>query len=221
MCNKKKNNSNFFPNPQDTNKLLLLLSHFSRVRLCATPQTAGSPPGSAVPRIPQPRTLEWVAISFSNAWKWKVKVKLLSCVQLLATPWTAAYQAPPSLGFSRHEYWSGVPLPSPTNKLCRVKYFCLVLCQLAFHLSYYLLNIFCVCSGKWFSHCSPVLQDFPHSSVGKESACNAGDLGSFPGLGRSLGKGNGSPLQYSCLENPMDRGLWQATIHGVSRGDTT
>ena len=73
----------------------------------------GSPPGSAVPGILQARTLEWVAISFSNAWKWKVKVKSLSCVRLLATPWTAAYQAPPSMGFSRQEYWSGVPLPSP------------------------------------------------------------------------------------------------------------
>ena len=61
----------------------------------------------------QPRTLEWVAISFSNAWKWKVKVKSLSRVGLLATPWTAAHQAPPSMGFSRQEYWSGVPLPSP------------------------------------------------------------------------------------------------------------
>ena len=72
-----------------------------------------SPPGSPVPGILQARTLEWVAISFSNAWKWKVKVKSLSHVQLLATPWTAASQAPPSMGFSRQEYWSGVPLPSP------------------------------------------------------------------------------------------------------------
>ena len=73
----------------------------------------GSPPGSLVPGILQARTLEWVAISFSNAWKWKVKVKSLSRVWLLATPWTEAYQAPPSMGFSRQEYWSGVPLPSP------------------------------------------------------------------------------------------------------------
>ena len=72
----------------------------------------GSPPGSPVPRILQARILEWVAISFSNAWKWKVKVKSLSRVRLLATSWTAAYQAPPSMGFSRQEYWSGVPLPS-------------------------------------------------------------------------------------------------------------
>ena len=68
----------------------------------------GSPPGSPVPGILQARILEWVAISFSNAWKWKVKVRLLSCIRLLATPWTAAYQAPPSTGYSRQEYWSGV-----------------------------------------------------------------------------------------------------------------
>ena len=72
-----------------------------------------SPLGSPIPGILQARTLEWVAISPSNAWKWKVKVKSLSRVRLLATPWTAAYQAPPSMGFSRQEYWSGVPLPSP------------------------------------------------------------------------------------------------------------
>ena len=72
----------------------------------------GSPPGFPVPGIVQARTLEWVAISFSNAWKWKVKVKSLSHVRFLATPWTAAYQAPPSMGFSRQEYWSGVPMPS-------------------------------------------------------------------------------------------------------------
>ena len=71
------------------------------------------PPGSPVPGILQARTLEWVAISFSNAWKWKVKVKSLSRVRLFATPWSAAYQVPPSMGFSRQEYWSGVPLPSP------------------------------------------------------------------------------------------------------------
>ena len=69
----------------------------------------GSPPGSPVPGILQARTLEWIAISFSNAWKWKVKVKSLSRVRFLVTPWTAAYQAPPSMGFSRQEYWSGVP----------------------------------------------------------------------------------------------------------------
>ena len=88
----------------------------------------GSPPGSPAPRILQARTLEWVAISFSNAWKWKVKVKSLSCVWLFATPWTAAHQAPPSMGFSRQEYWSGVRLPSlyvnytSVKKLIIIKY---------------------------------------------------------------------------------------------------
>ena len=72
-----------------------------------------SPPGSLVPGILQARTLEWVAISFSNAGKWKVKVKSLSRVRLLVTPWTAAHQAPPSMGFSRQEYWSGEPFLSP------------------------------------------------------------------------------------------------------------
>ena len=80
-----------------------------------------SPPGSPVHGILQARTLEWVAISFSNAWKWKVKVKSLSRVWLLETPWTAAHQAPPSMGFSRQEYWSGVPLPSPRRMVSKVK----------------------------------------------------------------------------------------------------
>ena len=75
--------------------------------------TNGSPPGSPVPGILQARTLEWAAISFSNAWKWKVKVKSLSRVQLFETPWTAAHQAPLPMGFSRQECWSGLPLPSP------------------------------------------------------------------------------------------------------------
>ena len=78
----------------------------------------GSPLGSSVPGILQARILEWVAISFSNAWKWKVKVKSFSRARLLATPWTAAYQAPPSMGFSRQQYWSGVPLPSLNHLLC-------------------------------------------------------------------------------------------------------
>ena len=77
----------------------------------------GSSPGSPIPGILQARTLEWVATSFSNAWQWKVKVKLLSHVQLLAALWTAAHQAPLSMGFSRQQYWSGVPLPSPNQDL--------------------------------------------------------------------------------------------------------
>ena len=76
-----------------------------------------SPPGSPVPGILHAKTLEWVAISFSNAWKGKVKVKSFSCVRLFATPWTAAHHAPLSMGFSRQEYWSGLPLPSPSMQL--------------------------------------------------------------------------------------------------------
>ena len=81
----------------------------------------GSPAGSPIPGILQARVLEWIAISFSNAWKWKVKGKLLSHARLLATPWTAAYQALLSTGFSRQEYWSGVPLPSPIWLWCLLK----------------------------------------------------------------------------------------------------
>ena len=84
------------------------------LQLCPTlcDPIGGSPPGSPVPGILQARTLEWIAISFSSTWKWKVKVKSLSHVRLFLIPWTAAHQAPPSMGFSRQEYWSGVPLPS-------------------------------------------------------------------------------------------------------------
>ena len=75
--------------------------------------TLRQPTRLPVAGVLQAKTLEWVAISFSNAWKWKVKVKSLSRVRLFETPWTAPYQAPLPMGFSRQEYWSGVPLPSP------------------------------------------------------------------------------------------------------------
>ena len=117
----------------------------------------GSPPGSPVPGILQARTLEWAAISFSNAWKWNVKVKSLSHVQLLVTPWTAAYQAPPS----RQEYWSGVPLPSPKMAALPLPIL-LSYCLYFFYSTYYhqwygmcsLINllIFCLCYwnvGSW------------------------------------------------------------------------
>ena len=101
-----------------SNQNYAMLCYAKSLQLCLTlcDPIDGSLPGSPVPGILQARTLEWVAISFSNAWKWKVKVKSLSRVRILATPWTAAYQAPPSMGFSRQEYWSGVPLPSPSNQ---------------------------------------------------------------------------------------------------------
>ena len=83
----------------------------------------GSPPGLPVPGILQARTLKWATTAFSNAWKWKVKVKvkLLSHLRLFVTPWTVAYQALPSLGFSRQQYWSGLPLPSPKVSADSVK----------------------------------------------------------------------------------------------------
>ena len=84
--------------------------------------TDSSSPGSPVPGILQARTLEWVVISLSNAWNWKLKVKPLSHARLLATPWTAAYQAPQPMGFSRQEYWSGVPSPSPQGTRVRSKW---------------------------------------------------------------------------------------------------
>ena len=81
----------------------------------------GSPLGSSIPGILQARTLEWVAISFYNVRKWNVKFNSLSCVRLLVTPWTIAYQAPLSMGFSRQEYWSGLPLPYPNNAIIEIK----------------------------------------------------------------------------------------------------
>ena len=93
-----------------------LFPHIAKsLQLCLTlcDPIDGSPLGSAVPGTLQARTLEWVAISFSSAWKWNVKGKSLSHVRLLVTPWTVAHQAPPSMEVSRQEYWSGVPGPSP------------------------------------------------------------------------------------------------------------
>ena len=90
-----------------------------------------SPPGSPVPGILQARTLEWVAISFSNVWKWKVKVNSLSRVRFPATPWTRAYQAPPSVEFTRQEYWSGVPFPSLSMDMSLCKLWELVMDRVA------------------------------------------------------------------------------------------
>ena len=118
-------------------------------------------PGSLVPGILQARTLEWVAISFSNAWKWKVKVKSLSRVWLFTAPWAVAHQAPPSMGFSRQEYWNGVPSPSPENA--------------------YIFALFLLLLLSYIS--------IPDSSVGNESTCNAGDPVQFLGREDLLEKG--------------------------------
>ena len=116
----------------------------------------------------------------------KVKVKLFSHVWL-SNLWTAAYQAPPSTGFFRQEYWSGLPLPSPVWDGCSI------------------------------SNAYQLIQLFLGNSAGKESACSAEDPGSVPGLGRSPGERNGKPLQYPCLENPIYRGVLLAAIHGITK----
>ena len=138
-----------------------------------------SPPGCPVPGILQARTLEWVAIFFSNAWKWKVEVKSLSRVRLLANPWTAS--------------WVQIQVLLPTSSQLWV-----FLC-----LSYLIVGT--TASG---------------GSDGKVSTYNVGYLGSIPGSGRSSGEGNDYPLQYSCLENPMDGGAWWATVHGITNSRT-
>ena len=139
----------------------------------------GSPPGSPIPGILQARTLEWVAISFPSAWKWKVKVKSLSHVRPSVTPWTAAFQAPPSMGFSRQEYWSRVPLVFHTQMQLRN------------------LKLFTIINNK-LSYFSPILRliflmSHPWELIFKNLI--------FLNI-------NGTPLQYSCLENPMDGGGW-------------
>ena len=114
-------------------------------------------------------------------------MKSLSRVRLFVTPWTLAYQAPLSMGFSRQEYWSGLPFPSPGDLP------------------------------------DPGIEpkDQPLEPPGEPNAPSSiEDLGSIPGLGRSPEEGNGNPLQYSCLENPMDGGTWQATVHGVAKSWT-
>ena len=161
-----------------------------------------NPPGSPISEIVQSRTLEWGAISFSNAWNWKVRVKPLSHVWLLATPWTAAYQAPPSVGFSRQEYWSGLPLGVNISLSCSP-------------IAQFVKNLPAIQETLvWFLGWEDPLKkgQVTHSSLGfpcgsagkKKSACNAGDLSSIPGLGRSSGEGKVYPLQYSGLENSMD-----------------
>ena len=193
----------------------------------------GSPPGSPVPGIFQARTLEWVAISLSNAWKWKVKVRSLSRAQLFVTPWTAAYQAPLSVGFSGQEYWNGFPLPSPHPNLCTcekkksLKHRCFydytvinvaklrrsVILNVGKDLSYITDG-----SVKW---CGPFGKlGFPGGSDGRESTCNAGDLGSIPGFGRSLEASTATHSSILASRIPMDKGTWWATIHGVTKSQT-
>ena len=155
----------------------------------------GSPPGSPVPGILQARTLEWVAISFSNAWKWKVKVKSLSRIRLLATPWTAAHQAPPSMWFSRQEYWSGVPLPSPWNLLLCIKFS-------YFSCSYDHLQTICTCLSMLLCVC--VLS---HSAV-SDSACHPWTVAHQAPLFVELSREKSwSRLPFSSLWDLPDTGI--------------
>ena len=114
----------------------------------------GSLPGSPIPGILQARTLEWVAISFSNAWKWKVKVKSLSRVRLFETPWAAAYQVPLSMGFSRQEYWSGVPLVNHKRDVtCKFKLYIMVhLWEPCFQVMSIKLRYCCLAHRKHLDH---------------------------------------------------------------------
>ena len=119
--------------------------------------------------------------------------------------------------FSRQEYWSGLPFPSPGD-----------LPDAGIEPGSPALQADALPSeppGKWLSTVPAEYYStwvFPGGASGKEPACSAGDPGSIPGPGRSPGEGNVNPLQYSCLGNPMDRGAWQATLHGASKeSDTT
>ena len=131
-------------------------------------------------------------------------MKPLSPVRLCATPWTAAYQAPLSMGFSRQEYWSGVPLPSPKPEIE-------VAAISKVHKCFRLKGLEFIVQVIWYFPGGAVVQNLPANVRGVR------DKGSIPGLGRSSGGGYGSPLQYSCLENSMDRRAWWATVHGLQR----
>ena len=136
-----------------------------------------------------------------------------SCLTL-CDPWTVALQAPLSMGFSRQEYWSGLPC-SPPGALPDPGIEPPSFMSPALPGSLYQQRRL---GGHSICYC--LKMGLPGGSEGKASACSAEDLGSIPGLGRSPGEGNGNPLQYSCLENSMDCGAWQATVHGVTKSRT-
>ena len=159
--------------------LLLLLSLQSYLTLCDP--IDGSQLGFSVPGILQARTLEWVAISFSSAWKWKVKVKLLSRARLLATPCNS---------------WSAI-LYSIQNEIIYT----------FLKLKLFKQTFFCgVLSLIRASQVALVIKN-PPANAG-DTVCSISRSGSYPE------EGSGSPLQYSTT---MDRGAWQATVHGVAR----
>ena len=212
----------------------------------------GSPPGSAVPGILQARTLEWVAISFSNAWseKWKWSCSVVSdssrphelqptrllcpwdfpgkstgvgCHHLLRGRYYSATKSNELLMWSMQQHeWIWKTLKNKRNWIQKSEYCMILLIFKNRQNSPLVIEIRTPESmqgGDWFNFLGP-WKDFPVAQVIKESACNAEDQGSIPGLGRSSGKGNDNSLQYSCLENSMDREAWQATVHGVSKSQT-
>ena len=216
----------------------------------------GSPLGSSVPGILQARTLEWVAISFSYAWKWKVKVKSLSHAQLLATAWTAAYQAPPSMGFSRQDSGVGCHCLFCTHSLVGVKHSSQQLpdnCAIlkTFNIYKYISFYLKFCQDREFQLETyfplRILKALPHcllasGVIAKSEAFWFSILGLsaffltslmaevvkilhsvqelIPGSGRCSGERSGYPLQYSCLENLTNKGVWRATFHGVPKNQT-
>ena len=158
-----------------------------------------------------------------------------------ATPWTVAYQAPLSMGFSRQEYWSGLPFSSPgdlpdpriepispglvggffttepSGKSQRDREKSQI--QKASKALVYLVNHQVDSLDLFLSWASLVAQMVKKKKK-KKYACNAGDPGTNPGSGRSPGEENGNLLQYSCLENSTDKGVWRATVHGVVKSWT-
>ena len=154
---------------------------------------------------------------------------VLSHVQLFATPRTAAWQAPLSMEFSWHEYWScqwllqGIFLTQGSNAcLLRLLHWQedSLLLEPPKKPMFVISSIFIIVYFFLRSSIYICFYMFPAGSDGKESACNAWNLGSIPGLGRSPGEGNGKPFYYSCLENSMDGEAWQTLVHGVSKSCT-
>ena len=200
-------------------------SHQSCPTLCDP--TDGSPPGSSVPGILQARILEWVAMSFSSAWKWKAKMKSLSHVPLLTTTWTVAHQAPPSVGFPRQEYWSGchcllliycfiMVVWTQACIISEVHLYCCWLALLSKMISLvYLLASYCCCNNLPQTRCLNTthiyfvtILEVTHLKI-SYTGLKSRLWGETHFLAFSyLLAANGTPLQHSCLENPMDGGAW-------------